>query len=245
VFPKPAGAMHDWEIYREIALRTATRLRRKRSRKARLAMQARLRTSPTRTVDLLLRTGATKLSVRKLRRAGAGLDLGPLQPCLPQRLQTKDGRVDLAQQLVLEDLARLESMEAMEPPEADALLLIGRRHQRDCNSWMHNSQRLTKGRTRHELLMHPDDLAVRGIEDGAMVTVKSRVGSVLVEVAASDSMMPGVVSLPHGYGHRLPGVRMASAVDVPGVSINDLTDPERLDVSGNAALNGTPVTVTA
>ena len=240
LFPKPAGAMHDWEIYREIALRTAARLHRKRPLKARLALEARMRVSPTRLIDLLLRTDRSRLSVRRLRKAGAGVDLGPLQPCLPGRLQTKDRRIDLAQPLVLDDLVRLEATEA---PAPDELLLIGRRHQRDCNSWMHNSERLTRGRPRHQLLMHPDDLAARGIGDGATVTVKSRVGSVLVEVAASDTMMPGVVSLPHGYGHRLPGVRMRNAVDLPGVSINDLTDPERLDVSGNAALNGTPVTV--
>ena len=241
LFPKPAGAMHDWEIYREIALRTAARMHRKRPLRARLTLQARMRVSPTRLVDLLLRTDRSRLSVRRLRKAGAGIDLGPLRPCLPERLQTKDRRIDLVPPLVLADLTRLRQVEDAAP---DELLLIGRRHQRDCNSWMHNSERLTRGRPRHQLLMHPDDLATRGIADGATVTVKSRVGSVLVEVAASDTMMPGVVSLPHGYGHRLPGVRMRNAVDVPGVSINDLTDPERLDVSGNAAFNGTPVTVT-
>ena len=240
LFPKPAGAMHDWEIYREIALRTAARLKRKRPWRARLVQQARLRLSPTRTIDLLLRTDRSRLSVRKLVAAGAGVDLGPLQPCLPERLQTKDKRVDVAQPLVLDDLARLA---ATPTPDPDELLLVGRRHQRDCNSWMHNSERLTRGRPRHQLLMHPDDLGARGIDDGATVTVTSRVGSVQVEVAASDTMMRGVVSLPHGYGHRRDGVRLRNAVEVPGVSINDLTDPARLDVSGNAVLNGTPVTV--
>ena len=241
VLPKPEGALHDWEIYREIALRTAARLDRKRPLKARLAQQARMRLSPTRIIDVLLRTDRSRLSVRRLKAAGAGIDLGPLRPCLPERLQTKDGRIDLAQPLVLGDLSRLEAAGA---PGPDELLLIGRRHQRDCNSWMHNSERLTKGRPRHQLLMHPDDLASRGLASGATVTVKSRVGTVQVEVAASDTMMPGVVSLPHGYGHRRPGVRLRNAVEVPGVSINDLTDPDRLDVSGNAVLNGTPVTVT-
>jgi anaerobic selenocysteine-containing dehydrogenase len=242
VLPKPDGAMHDWEIYREIALRTARRVGRKRPLRARLVHEARLRLSPTRVVDLLLRTDERRLSVRKLRAAGAGLDLGPLRPQLPGRLQTPGRRIDLAQPLVLDDLARLD---AVPPPEEDGLVLIGRRHQRDCNSWMHNSERLTKGRPRHQLLMHPDDLATRGIDDGAEVTVTSRVGSVRVEVAASDTMMRGVVSLPHGYGHARVGVRMRNATGLPGVSINDLTDPERLDVSGNAVLNGTPVTVTA
>ena len=91
--------------------------------------------------------------------------------------------------------------------------------------------------------MHPDDLAERGIADGSQVRVASRVGAVEVEVAATEDVMRGVVSLPHGYGHQVPGTRMAGAAAVVGVSINDLTDPERLDLSGNAALNGVPVTV--
>ena len=93
--------------------------------------------------------------------------------------------------------------------------------------------------------MHPDDLAARGLTDGALVAVSSRVGSVEVEVAATDDMMRGVVSLPHGYGHRRDGVLLTQAVDLPGASVNDLTDPELLDVSGNAALNGVPVSVVA
>jgi anaerobic selenocysteine-containing dehydrogenase len=109
---------------------------------------------------------------------------------------------------------------------------------------MHNSERLTRGRPRHQLLMHPGDLAHRDLTDGALVRVTSRVGSVEVEVAASDDLMPGVVSLPHGYGHARDGVLMSRSREVPGVSVNDLTDPELLDVSGNAALNGVPVAVT-
>jgi len=159
---------------------------------------------------------------------------------LPDRLQTRDHRLVLAPPLVLSDLERLAAVEA---PGEGELLLIGRRHKQDCNSWMHNTERLTRGKARHQLLMHPTDLARRSLEDGAVVTVASRVGRVRVEVAATDDMMPGVVSLPHGYGHaRNPGMR--AAAEVPGVSINDLTDPERLDVSGNAALSGVPVTVT-
>jgi len=127
---------------------------------------------------------------------------------------------------------------------SDDLLLIGRRHQRDNNSWMHNTDRLTRGRPRHQLLMHPDDLAVRGITDGSLVTVTSDVSSVQVEVRATDDVMRGVVSLPHGYGHRRPGVRLSRAVEVPGVTMNDLTDPARVEgVSGNAVLNGIPVVV--
>ena len=171
------------------------------------------------------------------------MDLGPLQAGrLPERLFTKSKRIDAAPALVLRDLARLDQVEIS--PRDGELVLIGRRHQRDNNSWMHNTERLTRGKPRHQLLMHPDDLASRGITDGNRVTVRSRVGSVEVEVKAADDMMPGVVSLPHGYGHQVDGTGMSRAAKVPGVSINDLTDPERLDVSGNAALNGVPVEVT-
>jgi anaerobic selenocysteine-containing dehydrogenase len=162
---------------------------------------------------------------------------------MPGRLQTPDHRIDLTPRLVVDDLGRLRRW--LEERPDDALVLIGRRHKQDNNSWFHNTTRLTRGRPRHQLLMHPDDLLARGLEDGALVTVASRVGSVRVEVAATDDMMPGVVSLPHGYGHQVDGTRLQNATKVAGVSINDLTDPERLDVSGNAALNGVPVTVEA
>ena len=238
LFEKPAGTMHDWEIYREIVLRTQRLLTSRKPRKARLVQAARMRVSPTRTIDLLLRTSTPRLSVRRLRRGP--VDLGPLQPCLPERLQTEDRRIHAAPRQVLDDVARLDAV-TIAP---DGLLLVGRRHQRDNNSWMHNTPRLTKGKARHQLYMHPADLAERAIPDGSLVRVASAVGTVEVEVQASDDMMPGVVSLPHGYGHRRPGVRLRQAVELPGASMNDLTDPAVLDASGNAVLSGVPVTVT-
>ncbi len=243
VFEKDADQRHDWQIFRELTLRTTARLARKAPLKKRLVQRARLTASPTLLIAGLLRRGSSGVTMRKLRARPAGIDLGPLRGGqLPARLPSKDKRVDLAPALVVQDVARLA---AIGPPEGDELLLIGRRHQRDCNSWMHNSDRLTRGRPRHQLLMNPGDLAHRDLADGALVRVTSRVGSVEVEVAASDDLMPGVVSLPHGYGHAKDGVLMSRSREVPGVSINDLTDPERLDVSGNAALNGVPVAVTA
>ncbi|HET7689893.1 MAG TPA: molybdopterin-dependent oxidoreductase [Nocardioidaceae bacterium] len=242
VFPKPDGAKHDYEIYREVALRVARRLGQKQSWQQWIKSQARLRATPTMIVDLMLRTGSSKLSVRALKKQPAGVDLGALRPTLPARLQTKGKRIDLAQRMLLDDLGRLAGAEL---PADGELVLIGRRHKQDCNSWMHNTPRLTKGRPRHHLLMHPLDMADRGIDDGTVVTVASRVGKVSVEVQATEDMMRGVVSLPHGYGHAQPGTRLGHATTVPGVSINDLTDPERLDLTGNAALSGVPVTVSA
>lgn len=243
VFEKDADQRHDWQIFREITLRTTARLDRKAPLKKRLVQRARLTASPTFLIGQLLRRGSSGVTLKKLRARPQGIDLGPLRGGqLPARLPSKGKRVDLAPDLVVRDVARLAAVDA---PAGDGLLLIGRRHQRDCNSWMHNSERLTRGRPRHQLLMNPADLADRDIADGSRVRVTSRVGSVEVDVAASDDLMPGVVSLPHGYGHARDGVRMERSREVPGVSVNDLTDPELLDVSGNAALNGVPVDVTA
>ncbi len=241
VLPKQRGALHDWQIYREIARRTQARLTTKAPLKKRLEQRLRLTVSPTFLVAMLLRRGSSGVRMRDLRKNPSGVDLGPLRVGqLPDRIPHHSKQVHAAPALVLADLDRLRAVAA---PAGDDLLLIGRRHQRDNNSWMHNTGRLTKGRPRHHLLIHPDDLAARGLTDGTTVTVASRVGSVQVEVRATDEMMPGVVSLPHGYGHSRVGTRTPGADLVPGVSINDLTDPELLDMSGNAAFNGVPVTV--
>jgi anaerobic selenocysteine-containing dehydrogenase len=243
VFEKEDDQRHDWQIFREITLRTTARLSHRAPLKKRAIQRARLTASPTFLIGQLLRRGSSGVTLKKLRARPAGIDLGPLRGGqLPDRLPSRGRRVDLAPALVVQDVARLAAVPA---PAGDELLLIGRRHQQDCNSWMHNSARLTRGRPRHQLLMNPADLAEREIVDGSRVRVTSRIGSVEVEVAASDDLMPGVVSLPHGYGHARDGVLMTRSREVPGVSINDLTDPELLDVSGNAALNGVPVAVTA
>jgi anaerobic selenocysteine-containing dehydrogenase len=242
VFDKPAGAMEDWEIFREIALRTAARLDKKKPLRKALTERVRLSISPSRIVAGLLLAGR-RTTMRQLRANPAGVDLGPLRPTMPARLQTRDKLIHLAPDKVVADLSRLR--ESVSTPAGDELLLIGRRHKSDNNSWMHNSARLTRGKPRHQLLMHPDDLAARGLTDGSSVRVSSRVGAVTIEVRATEDMMRGVVSLPHGYGHQQDGVRLTNATKVAGVSINDLTDPQRLDLSGNAALNGVPVTVAA
>ncbi len=249
LFPKPVGARHDWEIARDLGL-AVQRERgagwRTRLSGARAVAEARLRLSPRHQLDALLRSSGTGLSVKRLARMPAGADRGPLKSRLPARLRTSDKRIDLATEVALADLPRL--LAAIEQAAAlgddGRLLLIGRRHQRDNNSWLHNTPRLTRGRPRHSLLLHPADAAARGVDDGGTVTVRSATGTVTVEVAVSDDVMPGVVSLPHGYGHRGDGIRMRHATDLPGVSINDLTDPAVVEgVSGNAVLNGVPVTV--
>ncbi len=239
ILPKPEGALHDWEIF--VGLATAFA--------AHTGVALKPTLPPAQMIDLGLRAGtygdasSHKLSVAKLADYPHGLDLGPLTPNLAARLNTASGKVQAAPTVILADLVRFA---AQPVPMADELLLIGRRHVRSNNSWMHNYHRLVKGKPRHQLLMHPDDLASRRLSDGQRVRVSSRIGMIEVEVLASLDMMPGVVSLPHGWGHGRPGVRMTIASEQPGASANDLTDERQLDeLSGNAALNGVPVQVAA
>ncbi len=240
VLPRSESARHDWEIFRDLGLEL---LRRAPLSRQKLLATARLRLSPARVVDLGLRIGPYKLSLRKLRKSPGGIDLGPLQPALPGALYTKNKRIDLAQPAVFDDLPRLAA-HLVALSNTDELVLIGRRHLRSNNSWMHNSARLVKGKPRHQLLMHPTDLARRSLTDGELVEVTSAAGTLSVEVAASNDMMPGVVSLPHGFGHGLPGVRLTVAGRVKGASVNDVTDDAVTDaLGGTAALNGVPVKV--
>ncbi|MDX1368619.1 molybdopterin oxidoreductase family protein [Pseudomonas sp.] len=239
VLEKPAGTLHDWEIFVGLAKAFA----------GKLGVELKPTMEPAQMIDMGLRMGRYgdksrhKLSLATLLEHPHGIDLGALKPNLAERLRTPDQQVQAAPALLLSDLPRF----AAQPlPEADGLLLIGRRHVRSNNSWMHNYHRLVKGKPRHQLLMNPADLDRRGLADGQLVSVRSRVGAIEVEVAASDEMMPGVVSLPHGWGHARPGVQLTIASAQPGASANDLTDERQLDaLSGNAALNGVPVQVEA
>lgn len=197
-------------------------------------------------IGAALSRGPERLTVEALKAAPHGIDLGPLAPSLLRRLETTSGAIECAPAFLMEELARVDGRGPFEPTAE--LLLIGRRHVRSNNSWMHNAPRLVKGKPRHALQMHPEDLAARGLEAGAQVRVTSRVGSIEVEVEATDAVRRGVVCLPHGFGHGAKhgytDTRLARANLVPGPSYNDLTDAGFLDgPSGNAALNGLPVRV--
>jgi anaerobic selenocysteine-containing dehydrogenase len=190
----------------------------------------------------------TGLSLAKLRKNPHGVDLGPLQSTLPGRIPKKHGPIDLAPDLFVEDLDRLRArfLTTGAATSDGQLLLIGRRHLRSNNSWMHNSRRLMKGKTRCTLMIHPEDADRIGVRAGDNVTVSSRVGQVTAPAELTSDMMPGVVSLPHGFGHGRDGVQLSVATSHPGVSINDLTDDQLLDVlSGNAAFSGVPVRLKA
>ncbi|HHQ49476.1 MAG TPA: molybdopterin oxidoreductase family protein [Acidobacteria bacterium] len=210
---------------------------------------------PRRLLDLALRSGPDGagflpgrggLSLRRLERHPHGIDLGPLEPCLPDRLRTPDRRIALAPEPFLEDVARLE--EALGGgelrPEEGAFLLIGRRDLRSNNSWMHNLPRLLRGPDRCTLLVHPDDAARLGIDDGQRVTLRGPGGSIVVPARISDGVLPGVLSLPHGWGHDRPGARLGVARGHAGASFNDLLDGRAVDpLCGTAVLNGLPVTI--
>ncbi len=246
--PTTGEERHDWQVCVDLEERLA------RARGvgaiARAKLMARRKVGPEgilagslRLGPHGLRSGLRGVSLSKLKAEPHGVDLGPLKPCLRSRMPSDWDGVDLCPELY--DAAREGLQAALDGP-ADGLLLIGRRQLRTNNSWLHNAPRLMKGADRCTLLMHPQDAAARAIEDGSRVRVSSRVGFVEVPVALSDDMMRGVVSLPHGFGHGRDGVGWTHAAEHAGASINDLTDDQRVDVvSGNAALNGTPVEVAA
>jgi anaerobic selenocysteine-containing dehydrogenase len=171
-----------------------------------------------------------------------GVDYGALQPRLPDALRTRSGLVELAPDELLADVARLAS--SIDDLVSRELVLVGRRHLRSNNSWMHNIEVLVKGKPRCTLHVHPDDAARLGVRDGHHARVASRVGEVDAVVEVTEDIRPGVVSLPHGWGHGLPGTRLNVAAERAGVNSNLLTDDRALDpLSGTSVLNGIPVTV--
>jgi anaerobic selenocysteine-containing dehydrogenase len=251
LFTAPEGAFPDWRILLELA----TRLEHARGEgglRSWLQHRALAALGPDGLLALLLRRGPhgagllpfrRGLTLGRLRRAPHGIDLGPLEPALPARLQTKSHRIELCPATLVADLTRLQR--SLAAGASGGLALIGRRELRSNNSWMHNSERLVKGRERCTLLMHPQDASARGLADGERVRVRSRTASVEAPLELSHEMRPGVVSLPHGWGHARAGTRLRVASARPGASFNDLTDGALVDpLTGNARLNDVPVEVT-
>jgi anaerobic selenocysteine-containing dehydrogenase len=249
VFDKPPNARHDWEIFDQLIENIEKIDPTRRPSLAKRLLSRWL--TPRRSIALGIRLGprgagwnpfADKLTLGRILRHPHGIDLGPLAPCLPARLQTRNARIDLLPKALVADLERLEQADTVSA--GSMLRLIGRRDLRTNNSWMHNSRRMVKGPARCTLLIHPDDAAARALGPGELATVHSRVGEVSLPIEISTDMMPGVVSIPHGWGHHRPGIRLGVAQSHAGVSANDLTDETFLDaLCGNAALNGVPVTV--
>jgi anaerobic selenocysteine-containing dehydrogenase len=255
LFETNGETRHEWQIFLELQTRMENagvvgKLKRTLGQRF---------LGPERQLDMGLRFGpygdklnpfSKGLNLRKLKKEVHGIDLGPLRPCLPKRLRTADKRLQLAPKALVEDIERLKAWERVHharhaAPESNGhLLLIGRRRLRSNNSWMHNSERLVKGKPACTMLMHPEDAAERALEQGQRVVVRSRAGSIEIPIEISEEMMPGVVSIPHGWGHDRKGIQLEVAQENAGVSINDLTDNLAIDtLCGTAAFNGTPVTV--
>jgi anaerobic selenocysteine-containing dehydrogenase len=208
-------------------------------------------TGPMRMLDFSIRRGPWGdhygaspggLTLERVAAEPHGIDMGPLEPRLPGLLGTKSGRIDLAPGYITADIPRLRERLSRDD---EGLVLVSRRHVRSNNSWMHNVAALVSGKDRCTLLIHPDDAKRAGIADGAAARVTSSAGSLTAPVEVSDEMRPGVVCLPHGWGHDKPGARLAVASEHAGVCNNDIAPGTLIDpLSNNAIVNGIPVEVT-
>jgi anaerobic selenocysteine-containing dehydrogenase len=234
---KPEGARFDWEIFNELGAACA--------KAAGTAFKP--LPPPSVVLDAALRAGPWRetLSLASLKAAPHGLDLGALAPSLLERLETADGKIACAPAAFVADLARVERQLLGLAASEGELRLVGRRHPRSNNSWMHNAHRLVKGPRRDQLWIHPEDAKGRGIAEGGEVTLASRVGEIRVTAHLTERVMSGCVCLPHGFGQGgREGVRLSLAAQLPGASYNDLSDESAVDpLSGNAALNALRVRV--
>ncbi len=244
IFEPADHSLHDWEIFNRLGARIAELK----------GTEFKALPAPDQIIDYGIRNDVygeannaeMALTIDKVKDAPHGIDLGPLRPSLIERIATPESKINAAPEFILADIPRLQQKADQQSLNEHQLLLIGRRHVRSNNSWMHNYHRLVKGKPRWQLMMHPDDLSSRGLSDQDQVKIRSRVGEVVTTVVATDELMPGVVSLPHGWGHKKHGVKMRIATQQEGVNCNELTDEKFIDqLCGNAALNGVPVEVTA
>jgi anaerobic selenocysteine-containing dehydrogenase len=244
--PSP-DTRHDWQILLALTRRVQAGSFMQRL-KARLLYAYVGRLGPTGLLERFLKKGhrTGEVDLARLQSAPHGIDLGPLESCLPGRLKTSDKRLDVAPEVYAEAMRSLTATLESDARQAanGTMRLIGRRDGRSHNSWLHNYHRLVKGKPRCTLLLNPQDADRLGLADGDQARITSRVGAVEAPVQTSDEVMPGVASLPHGWGHDRDGLRLRVAAAHPGISVNDLTDHERVDaLSGNAAFSGLPVSI--
>lgn len=246
VFPMTEDKRTDWQIY----LALAQKLDEHRGTDGQ-KYQALWEKTPVGVVNDLLTSGRYangehNLSIDTLLAHPSGIDLGPLQPELPEAVFHADKHIDLRFDYFMPDILRVDAFFYSDKSTKDELLLIGRRHLKTNNSWSHNSRRMTKDARLCTAQIHPEDANRHGIENGNMVTISSRVGQINIEAEVTEKVMPGVIAVPHGWGHDKEGVGWQHAKQQGGVSVNDLTDEMVLDeLSGNAVLNGVPVTISA
>ncbi|ANB25102.1 dehydrogenase [Alteromonas stellipolaris] len=243
----------DWQIYLSLAERLD-----KLNGKSTAHYQALWQKQPQGLIDDLLKSGqygahdsanasgeeGYNLSLDKLKAHPHGIDLGPLQSALPNAIFHENKKIDLDFDYFMPDIARVKTHFFDRMRNENQMVLIGRRHIKTNNSWLHNSPRMVKGNNRCTLQLHPVDAAKYQVQEGDRVKVTSRVGHVQVEAEITDSIMPGVVSIPHGWGHNKKGIKLGVASQYPGVNTNILTDEMQVDtLSGNGVLNGVPVSL--
>ena len=251
----------DWQIYLSLAERLD-----KLNGKSTAHYQTLWQKQPKGVIDDLLKSGqygahasanisakenangigneGDNLSLDKLKAHPHGIDLGPLQPALPDAIFHENKKIDLNFNYFMSDIARVKTHFFDQKRNENKIVLIGRRHIKTNNSWLHNSPRMVKGNNRCTLQLHPIDAAEYDVNEGDRVKVTSRVGELFVEAEITDSIMPGVVSIPHGWGHNKKGIKLGVASQYPGVNTNILTDEMQVDtLSGNSVLNGVPVSL--
>lgn len=233
LFDKSEGAKYDWEIFQELAHVFSQ------------SQEPYKPQSPEKKLDLGLRYGPYQLSLEQVKQNVHGIDLGVLKSQLPERLLTENKKINLAPKLLIDDVERAKkALQNSFTSSEFNYLLIGRRHLRDNNSWMHNSERLMKGKNRCTLMIHSVDAQELNLKDKDHVRVISKVGSVQLPIQISDHQMQGVVCMPHGYGHLYSDTKQVVASRYAGVSINDLTDENLLDeLTGNAAFSNVAVRI--
>ena len=233
LFEKDVDAKHDWEIFQELVRRLS-------------GIDGEFKPQPPEVkLGMGLMFGKHRLSLDKLNEHPHGIDFGGLQPSLPGRLQTANKRISLAPEVLVTDVDRLMNSNGENNAEYP-FSLIGRRHLRDCNSWMHNYEVLVKGKNRCTVMINETDAADLGLSTGQPVKVSSRAGTVELPCEITANIARGVVSIPHGYGHDRSDTNVSIATDHAGASINDLTDDLELDeLTGNAAFSDVRVKITA
>ena len=250
LFQPTSGQWYDWQIAKALIGQLAPLSGYKLSRFFRWS-------TPARLLNLALLTGPygkwssikrlfSGLSLRKLKANPHGIRLGALESRLPDILMTPDRKINLVPEFAPKAVSLLATGLIDDAPKLDGneFMLVGRRHLRSNNSWMHNAAGLAKGKNRCTLQISEVDAARLAITSGQEVEVSSRTGSITITTEVTDEMMPGVISIPHGFGHHRKGTRLEVAEATPGVSVNDITDEKLLDpVTGNAAFSGQRVRV--
>ncbi|MBC8323744.1 MAG: molybdopterin-dependent oxidoreductase [Candidatus Marinimicrobia bacterium] len=232
LFKKNPGSKFDWEIYLDLAYRIS-KIRKRPINKMMYYMSKMF--GPEWLIAAGLKRGSSKLSLNKLKKNPHGIDLGPLQPSFPHRLFTKDKKINLLPKILVGDLKRVQETMANRPSMNGKLTLIGRRQLRSNNSWMHNCDSLMSGRNRFNVLLNHSDAEKRQIQDGQNVRVSSPHFQFDLKAKLTDEMMPGVISIPHGWGHDSDGIQLSTASAQPGGNINNLASGENIDLlTGNA-----------